>query len=244
VGPESLSLTVLGCDGSFAGPGGGCSGYLIRGGNTNIWVDAGSGTMSNLQRHIELEEIDAVVLTHQHPDHWADLEGLAIAFKWALGVAGPQVYAPEGIRDLMRVGNAADVFPWHEIDESTVVSAGDMKMSFSRTDHSVPTFAVRIECMGRTLGYSADTGPAWRLTVLGSDLDVALCEASFLADREGTVQHMSARQAGASASEASAGRLIITHLIPGTDRAAARAEAEESFGGPVEVASVGARYEV
>ena len=244
MGSESFSVTILGCDGSFPGPGGACSGYLIRGGKTNIWLDAGSGTMSNLQRHVRLEDIDAVVITHQHPDHWSDLDGLAVAFKWALGLPGPLVYAPEGVRDLMRVGDAADVFRWHEIYERSVVSVGDMKASFSRTDHSVPTFGVRIEYLSRNLGYSADTGPAWRLSALGSDLDLALCEASFLADREGTVQHMSGRQAGASALEAGVGRLVITHLIPGTDRTAARLEAEESFGGPVEVATIGARFEV
>jgi ribonuclease BN (tRNA processing enzyme) len=142
------------------------------------------------------------------------------------------------------VGEAADVFEWSQIDETTTISCGDMKVSFSRTDHPVPTFAVRIRCLGRTFGYSADTGPAWRMSALGTDLDLAMCEASFLADKEGTVQHMSARQAGTSASEAGARRLIVTHLIPGIDPDAARLEAERAFGGVVEVAAIGARYEV
>jgi ribonuclease BN (tRNA processing enzyme) len=244
VGTESFSVTVLGCDGSFPGPGGACSGYLVRAGNTKIWVDAGSGTMSNLQLHDCLTDVDAVVISHQHPDHWTDLEGLAIAFKWNLRLPGPPAFAPGGIRELMRVGDAADVFAWNEISADSVVSIGDLTVSFSRTDHSVPTFAVRVECLGRSLGYSADTGPAWALSELGTDLDLALCEATFLSDKEGTVQHMSARQAGASASASGVDRLVITHLTPGTDREAARMEAEESFGKPVEVATVGATYEV
>jgi ribonuclease BN (tRNA processing enzyme) len=200
--------------------------------------------MANLQEHLRLQDIHGVVITHQHPDHWTDLEGLAIAFKWHLGLPGPPVYAPHGLRDLMRVGSAADVFDWHEIDSSTLVRVGDIKLSFSATDHSVPTYAARVECFGRSLGYSADTGPGWSLTALGDGLDLALCEASFLSDKEGTVQHMSARQAGASAATARAGRLVITHLIPGTDRHASRAEAERSFGRPVQVAAPGKRYEV
>jgi ribonuclease BN (tRNA processing enzyme) len=200
--------------------------------------------MSNLQQHVRLEDLDAVVITHRHPDHWSDLEGLAIAFKWSLGIAGPLVYAPKGLRDLLRVGEAVDVFEWSQIDETTTLSCGDMQVSFSKTDHPVPTFAVRIECLGRTFGYSADTGPAWRFGALGSDLDLAICEATFLADKEGTVQHMSARQAGTSASEARARRLVITHLTPGISRDAARLEAEQAFGGPVEVAAIGAKYEV
>lgn len=200
--------------------------------------------MANLQSHVQLPELDAVVITHQHPDHWSDLEGLAIAFKWALGMPGPRVIAPKELRDLMRVGEAADNLRWEAIDTSTAVSIGDLRLSFSRTDHPVPTFAVRIDFLGRSLGYSADTGPAWSLGELGSDLDLALCEATFLSDREGTVQHMSARQAGISARESGVKRLVITHLTPGVNRDAARQEAEKSFGAAVEVAAIGATYQI
>lgn len=244
MGSNYLSLTVLGCDGSFPGPAGACSGYLLRSARSNVWVDAGSGTMANLQRHIALEDIDAVVLTHQHPDHWTDLEGLAIAFKWSLKRDGPVVFAPAGIRELLRVGEAADVFSWQDIDESSAVSVDDLRLSFSRTDHPVPTFAVRAECDGRRFAYSADSGPGWGLAELGDDLHLALCEASFLSDKEGTVQHMSARQAGMSAAQARAERLVITHLMPGINRDESRIEAETAFGSAVEVAHVGARYEV
>ena len=200
--------------------------------------------MSNLQRFIQLDEVDAVVITHEHPDHWSDLEGLAIAFKWGLRRDGPAVFAPEGLQTMMRVGTAADVFTWHSISESREVSLEEVKLSFSRTDHSVPTFAVRAECQGRKFGYSADTGPRWRLAALGTDLDLALCEATFLADKEGTVQHMSARQAGTSAAEAGVKRLVITHLMPGVDKHAAAEEASRSFGVAVDVAAIGARFEV
>ena len=44
-----------------------------------VWLDAGSGTLANLQRHVGLDDVDAVVLSHEHPDHWTDLEGYHIA---------------------------------------------------------------------------------------------------------------------------------------------------------------------
>ena len=97
---------------------------------------------------------------------------------------------------------------------------------------------------GRTLGYSADSGPAWELASLGSGLDVALCEATFLADREGSVQHLSARQAGRMAHDAGAHRLIITHLTPGVDPEAARAEAASAYGGDVALAVIGDQFEI
>jgi ribonuclease BN (tRNA processing enzyme) len=79
---------------------------------------------------------------------------------------------------------------------------------------------------------------------LGPGIDLALCEATFLQDREGSVQHFSARQAGRTARAAGARRLVITHIWPTLDRAASQAEAEAAFGAPVEVAAVDAVYEV
>lgn len=244
MGTGRLILTVLGCDGSYPGPGGACSGYLLQGGGRTVWVDAGSGTMANLQRYVRLQDLDAVVVTHEHPDHWSDLEGLAIAFKWGLQTSGPRVYAPPGIRELMRVGAAADVFEWHGIDWQSDFTLGGLRFRFSPTDHPVPTYAVRVDCGGRFLIYSADTGPEWQLSSLGRDADLALCEATFLSDREGSVQHLSARQAGMSAANATVRRLVITHLSPTTDRDAAQAEASEAFGSDILVAAVASRYEI
>ena len=243
-----LAVTVLGCDGSYPGPGGAGSGYLVTCDGVAVWVDAGPGTLSNLQRHVSLDQIDAVVLTHRHPDHWSDLEHFVVACRWFLGRTGVTVYAPPGMRESAsgRVRDAAagaEVLDWYTSDPGTAVTIGPLTFSFSLTDHPVPTHAVRVDAGGRSLGYSADSGPAWAMSSLGPGLDLALCEATFLSDREGTVQHLSARQAGRTAREAGAGRLVITHIAPGVDRVAAAAEAEDAFGGPVEVASIGARYQ-
>jgi ribonuclease BN (tRNA processing enzyme) len=240
----TLSLTVLGCDGSYPGPGGACSGYLLSCDGTRVWLDAGSGTLANLQRHVAIEELDAVVISHQHPDHWTDLEHFGVACRWVVDRSGVPVFAPEGLSELPRIGRAADVFEWHVIDDADQVTIGALQLSFSRTDHPVTTLAARIEGAGRSVGYSADSGPAWGLSALGSGLDLALCEATFLSDKEGSVQHLSARQAGLTARAAGADRLVITHLMPRLDPAAARAEAAAAYGDDVVVAAVGDRYEV
>jgi ribonuclease BN (tRNA processing enzyme) len=71
-----------------------------------------------------------------------------------------------------------------------------------------------------------------------------MCEASLAAEDEDSFQHLSGRQAGRIARDAGAARLVVTHLPPGTDVEARRDEAEAAFGGPVEVALPGARFEV
>jgi ribonuclease BN (tRNA processing enzyme) len=238
-----LTLTVLGSDGSYPGPGGAASGYLVRSPTTTVWLDAGSGTMANLQRHVALSEVTAIVLTHSHVDHWQDVLGyhVAVAHVIERDSAVP-VYAPADL--LEQLERTKPAFELHTVTDGDTAAIGDLAFTFSRTDHGKETLAARVESAGRVLGYSADSGPGWSLEALGTGIDLALCEATFLHDREGSMQHLSARQAGATAKAAGAERLVATHLWPTVDRAAAKAEAEDAFGAPVEVAAVGAGYDV
>ncbi len=238
-----LGLTVLGCSGTYAAPGGACSGYLVDDGETHVWIDAGPGTLANLQRHVGFDAIDAVVLTHEHPDHWSDLEGFVNVLRYIAPREGVAVYAPAGLRD-HTYAETEPHLSWHTVADGARVAVGTLDLSFSRTDHGPETLAVRVDCRGRSLGYSADTGPAWSLEALGPGLDLALCEATVPKEMEGTMQHLSAGQAATSAKAAGAGRLVLTHLWPTLDRDQAQREAVEAFGGPVEVAVVGGRYEV
>ena len=238
-----LRLTVLGCSGSYAGPGGACSGYLLDDGTTRVWVDAGSGTLANLQRHVAVGDVDAVVLSHEHPDHWSDLEGLHIVLHHVLDRTGFPVYAPAGLRRRTYQDTGRQM-AWHDVAGDDTVTVGTMDFTFSRTDHGPETLGMRVDAGGRSLGYSADTGPAWSLEALGAGLDLALCEATVPSVQEGTLQHLSARQAGSSAAAAGVDRLVLTHLWATLDPERSRAEGSEAFGAPVEVASTNARYEV
>jgi ribonuclease BN (tRNA processing enzyme) len=238
-----LSVTVLGCSGSYPGPGGACSGYLVEDGTTRIWLEAGPGTMANLQRHITFDQLDAIVLSHEHPDHWSDIEGWAIVWQYRLQRSDFPVYAPAGLRSHTYKPDST-AFAWHDIAGGDTTRIGTMDLTFSQTDHGPETLATRIDAGGRSLGYSADTGPAWSLDALGDGLDLVLCEATVPIEEEDTMQHLSARQAGSSAREAGTGRLVLTHLWSTIDPGEARSLGSEAFGGPVEVATVGARYEV
>ncbi len=239
-----FSLTVLGTDGSYPAPGGVCSGYLLRYGGFTTWLDAGPGTMANLQLHIGLDDLDAVVVSHAHPDHWSDLEGLYVAMRYFFGRKGVPVYAPQGLRELMSGEKPDGTFDWRVIGDGERAELGPARWPWSVTDHPVETLAARVQVGTRALGYSADTGAGWAFSSLGAGLTVALVEASLTTEAEGSLQHLSARQAGAAAAAAGAERLLVTHFSPGRDRELARAEAEAAFGGPVEVAEVGKTWEI
>jgi ribonuclease BN (tRNA processing enzyme) len=239
----TLSVTVLGCDGSHPGPGGAASGYLVRAGATSLWLDAGSGTLANLQRHLDLAELSAVVLSHEHPDHRCDLEGFSVACAYGLERHGVPVFAPPGLRRHV-YHDPPGVLSWTEVRDGDTVRVGEVELRFSRTDHEPETLAVRVEAGSAALGYSADSGPGWSLEALGPGLDLALCEATYLSDREGKAQHMSARQAGESGRAAGVRRLVLTHRWPGIPARAAFEEASTAFGRPVELAVTDATYGV
>jgi ribonuclease BN (tRNA processing enzyme) len=239
-----LTLTVLGCSGTYASPGNACSGYLVSDGATTVWVDAGSGTLANLQRHVALDGVDALVLSHEHPDHWTDLEGFFNVCRFVTGRQGIPVYAPAGLKEHTYNDDESPFFVWQDVKDGASASVGALTFTFSRTDHGPETLAMRIDGGGRTLGYSADTGPKWSLGELGVGLDLALCEATFLQESEGEAQHLSARQAGGSARDAGAAGLMLTHIWPTIDVERSRAEATDAYGGPVHLAATNERYEI
>jgi ribonuclease BN (tRNA processing enzyme) len=245
-GVSGLTLTVLGCSGTYPGGGGACSGYLVRSPGASLVVDLGAGTLANLQRHLAIGDIDAVVLSHVHPDHWLDLPVLRNAMRYVLGIEGLPVYgtAETWLMAQVIIGELPPTLLWHSVDASSVVEVGDQVVRFSRTDHPVETLAVRVDAGGRSLLYSADTGPAWDPGVAGADVDLMVCEASLDTEHEGEVQHLSARQAGKLARTLGAGRLVVTHVVPGVELETQRELARRAFGGPVELADTHLSFEV
>lgn len=246
----TLTLTVLGSSGSYPGPGRACSGYLVQGGGKNVWLDAGSGTMANLQKHIGLSDIDAVVISHEHPDHWSDINGLQVACSYGTGPDRIAIYAPATLCEFAYQFKKQSL-EWNVITDRSEVSIGGQAWSFSRVDHPPETLAARVDADGAAFGYTADTGPEWSAAELGPGLDLLLSEATFQDEdaaevaAEGThVGHLSARQAGEMARQAGVPRLVITHIWPSHDVQVSRRQAEEGFGGAVEVANEGDRFVV
>lgn len=241
-----VELTVLGCSGSYAGPGGACSGYLLRAGGRSIWIDAGPGTLAALQEHVALAELDAVVLTHCHPDHWVELPVARNALRYVLGRSGVPVFGTAETRAMAEVvcgGPLEPTLDWTTLSDGDVAEVAGTRVTCSRTDHPVETLALRVDHGGRAFGFTADTGPGWSPAALGTGLDLLLCEASARpGDDAGP--HLDATQAGAAGAEAGAARLVVTHLLPGVEPEGQRMAVAEAFGADVEVAAVGATFAV
>ncbi|MFC0597405.1 MBL fold metallo-hydrolase [Streptomyces palmae] len=253
---ELLRLTVLGCATPYPSADNPCSGYLVSGGGARIWVDAGSGTLGPLQRHVRLDELDAIWISHLHADHSADLLTAYYGALYAdIRLAAPiPLYGPPGTADRLAgfLTNTAtrspieSAFAVTELHDGHRVDIGSLRLTSRAVAHGLPAFAVRVEAAGGSLVYSGDTAPCPSLTQLAQGCDVLLCEADSArppAEGEERVHH-TPEDAGDTARAARAGRLVVTHvgrfLTPG--QAVARAAAR--FDGPVDYAAPGVTFTI
>ncbi|MFE4874325.1 MBL fold metallo-hydrolase [Streptomyces sp. NPDC056682] len=252
---ELLRLTVLGCATPYPSVDNPCSGYLVSSGDTRIWVDAGSGTLGPLQRHVRLDELDAIWISHLHADHSADLLTAYYGALYAdIHLAAPiPLYGPPGIADRLAgfLTNTParspieSAFAVTELHDGHQTAIGSLRLTSRAVSHGIPAFAVRIDAAGRSLVYSGDTAPCPSLTELAEDCDVLLCEAeSAQAPVEGEQVHHTPEDAGDTAGTAGAGRLIVTHVGRFLTPQQAVARASARFDGSVDYAVPGATFSI
>ncbi|HEX2176231.1 MAG TPA: MBL fold metallo-hydrolase [Nocardioidaceae bacterium] len=250
-----MKLTIIGMSGSYPGPDSPASCYLVEqehaGGVYRLLLDLGNGALGPLQRHVDLDKVDAVLLSHLHADHCIDLCGYYVVRKYALDAPWPRipVYGPAGTAD--RMARAYDLpldpgmheeFDFRAFPTGTF-SLGPFQIRTTMVEHPVPAYAMRLEAGGRSLVYSGDTGECRALVELADRADLFLCEASSVEGIElPPGLHLTGKQAGEHATSADVGRMVLTHIPPAIDTKQVFREAEETYTGELEVARPGAMY--
>ena len=211
-------------------------------------IDCGSGVLGQLQKHIALEDIDAVVLSHYHADHVADLGCLQYATRVLMdlgmkkrpldvyGHAEDHNFAKTRYLDYSRV---------HAIDTQTALELGESVFTFWGNVHPDPCFSMRIEEKGRVFTYIADTEWTDHLVDTARGADLLICESSLYNEYKKVVPgHLTAGEAGIIAREASVGRLVLSHLPHFGNHKDLLKQAAAVFGGPVELAGTGSSWEL
>lgn len=250
-----FEVVVLGGAGTYPAPGAACSGYLLRAEGAEVWVDAGPGTLANLQRATDFRALEALVLTHLHLDHIEDVYSFYHWIRFSPnnpGLTGLPVHAPAGAGEhLAQIltpygeGTFGEHLIFHALGEGHRLEIGPISFSFVRSRHPIETYAVRAEAEGRVLVYTADTGPSEAVTKLAAGADLLIAEASLQAPHEGLEDvHMTAAEAGEMAAAAGAGHLLLTHIPPHLDRAVSLEQAQERYGGGISLASDGLQLRV
>ena len=252
----SSRVVVLGSCGAWPEPGRACSSFVLEHAGFRVVLDLGYGTLPRLLTLLGSSSgdgVDAVIVTHAHPDHMIDLHGLFRA-RWFGARDAPSIplYAPQGV--LARVASLEEVgeqdavrrvFDWHELP-ATSQQVGPFRLDSWSLPHFVTNAGVRLSAPGLTVAYTGDTGPDPALADLGRDADLYIVEAT---DRNqhpdsapappGPRMHLTALEAAKAATAAGARRLLLTHFWPDTDRNRSRAAATASFTGEVLIADEG-----
>ncbi|HLL33497.1 MBL fold metallo-hydrolase [Streptomyces sp. NPDC052773] len=245
----SLTLTVLGTASPHPAPGRPCSGHLLSAPGAEVWVDAGTGTFAELQRHTDPARLSAIWISHLHADHTADLLAAFYAFAYG-GLTPPApvpVYAPQGCAERLAgflgrpdPGFLGGVLDFRPLSDGHTARHGDLLLTSRAVTHDVEAYGLRAESGGRVLAYSGDSGPCPALAELARGADLFLCEADIDAHREGEQVHLTPEDAGAAARAAGAGGLLVTHVGPTLTPESATARAAAAFGGPTRTAREGA----
>jgi len=246
-----MKLHVVGSSGTFPVPGRPASGYLIEQSGTRVWCDAGPGTFVNLP--VDSYMVDAIVISHQHPDHSTDLFTAFHAWTYCPEPrSGVPLYAPQAVWDQVsgfldggQGSRLSETFEFTPVWTGDEIEVGDLSVSFVEMDHSVPTVGSRWVAESRALFFTGDTGPTgdWREKAHGVDL--MLSEAAYQERGEADYpHHLTSAEAGRIAREVEAGRLVLTHIPPYLDVTRSIHEAEAEFDRPVSLAVAGGSFDV
>ena len=200
----------------------------IEHGDLVVLVDCGGDAARGVQRAgLDPAALDAVVLTHEHPDHISGFP-LLIEKMWLLGRRTPiNVYGPAptltiarqlfGLFDTSRWEGLPPLV-WHPVDlrpGARVLARPGFDLLAFPVDHPVPTIGLRAVAGGAVLAYSCDTGPTPVLADLARDADLLVHEAT--GHLPGV--HCSVEDACDTALDASAERLILVHAPVGASDA-------------------------
>jgi ribonuclease BN (tRNA processing enzyme) len=249
-----VKVTVLGSAGSHPGNGRACSSYLVSAGDHHLLLDCGNGSVANLLDVVDPAALDAVIISHLHPDHFVDLYGLHYVLRFhPTGAKKVDVYAPKGAQDLMTsllLGESAGSFvahlPMHVAAAGDRYDIGPFAVELFAANHPIETLASRITIDGRIIAYSGDSAPTSALVTCALDADLFICDATWVSRDapfpEGV--HMTGTQAGMHAAEAGVERLMVTHVFPQRQPEQVAADAETVYDGIVWVAYDREEYEL
>lgn len=212
-----MKLTVIGFWGGYPKKNGASSGYLLEHNGYNLLLDCGSGVLAKLQNVLQPEELDAVIISHYHPDHIADIGVLQHA-RLIQGFLGKQMTTLPILGHHFNQ-NEFSKLTYKEItkgiafDPSKSISVGPFQITFLKTDHPVPCYAMRIEADGKTLVYTGDGSFKSELIDFSKEADLLLCECNFYGNQDGKqAGHMTSIEAGELAQQALVKQLCLTHL--------------------------------
>ena len=236
-----MKLTALGVWGGYPTRDAGTTSYLLQSEEGfNLLLDAGSRAVTELEHELLPNDLDAIILSHYHEDHIADLGALRQYRQ--LQTVKPQILPIYGHQEneyefsKLSLENVSEGIAY-DVENGT--SVGPFDIQFLKTVHPVICYAMRIveRATGQVLIYTGDTGYFAELVDFSKDADILLADVYFFKDKVKMPNHLSSVEAGEIAAQANVKKLVLTHLPQVGDLQVLREEAQEAAGNiPVDLA--------
>ncbi|MBM6613453.1 MBL fold metallo-hydrolase [Desemzia sp. RIT804] len=230
-----MELTILGYWGGYPSKNEGTTSYLLESDSFHLWLDAGSASLIALENHVDPMDIDAVLISHYHHDHVADL-GVFQFTRQLRGIGEKRVpivpiYGHAEDEENFKRLTMERVSKGIPYQEGETFSVGPFEIETMKTLHPVPCFAFRITEVktGKILIFTADSGYLESFISFSNEADVILCDTNFFRGMENHRVHMTAVEAGRIAKRAHAKKLVLTHLPQNGDLELLKAQAMEEF---------------
>lgn len=238
-----MKLTVIGYWGAFPEKNEASSGYLLQTKNHNILIDCGSGILSRLQNYSSLLEIDTIILSHYHYDHFADVVPFQYdaAMTTSLGIRNEnlKIYGHNLDSKFFDLNNSKGTVI-NKIDDTTVLNFDGLKVSFKWVKHQVPCLAMRFEENEKILVYSGDTEICDEIYNISEKADLFLCECSLFNSQQNLVKgHLTANEVGKIATKSNVKKVVLTHMPHHGDINLLKEECMREFKGDIFTAKEG-----
>lgn len=245
-----MKLTVLGCLGAYPSKGEGTTGYLLESEGYHLLLDAGSTTLIQLEKILDPLALDAVILSHYHHDHIADLG--VLQYYW-------QLFPKQAERNVLPIyGHGEDSIHFNELTMAGVTEGhdylqtkqlelGPFSVTFMKTIHPVTCYAMRFveNSTGKIFVFTGDSVYLESFVDFAKDADLFLADTYLFAGNERHKAHFTSQESGEIAAAAKVKKLVLTHLPQHGDLEQLKEEAAAAANGiPVELAAVQKIFEI
>lgn len=245
-----MKLTILGCLGAYPYQNQGTTSFLLESEGFHLLIDAGSATLVELEKRLDPLALDAVILSHYHHDHIADLG--VLQYYW-------QLYPKTESRRILPIyGHVEDLVHFEALTlpevtkgfnylEDEMLKIGPFQISFLKTIHPVPCYAMRIveKKTGKVLVYTGDSGYLEDFISFSADANLFLADTYLFSGNENHHAHFTAKETGEIARKANVKEVVLTHLPQHGDLEQLKDETIQAAGGiPVHLAAIGKTFEI
>lgn len=231
--------------------------HWVRRGRLAVLLDCGPGTLHRLaQFGLPWRDVTHVVVSHFHPDHYAELPMLVYALRHTAVPARTEplvVLGPPGIVRLVRA--LAEGYGSWLLDPGFPIGILDVRdgepfpldaevsLETFPVPHTDESVALSLSAPEGRLVYTGDTGPSPELARWAAGCDLLLAECS-LPESQALDTHLTPERAGELARDAGAKRLVLTHFYPPVETTDPARAAAARYSGAVTAAQDGDRFTI